>query len=136
MSRVGKKPLTIPEKVNLTISGKSIKAKGPKGELEINIPDGIDFNIENNTLTFSRSNDEKKIRSLHGLTRALTNNVIEGVFNGFTKTLIIEGVGYKAEMKGENLMLSLGFSHPVLIIPPTGVSLSLTGNNTINISAI
>lgn len=136
VSRVGKKSITIPDKVNLTVDGKTIKAKGPKGELAFTVPDGIEFNIENKTLTFSRISDDKKIRALHGLSRALTNNIIEGVLNGFTKTLQIEGVGYKAEMKGNNLMLSLGFSHPLLVIPPAGVKISSPNPNTILLDGI
>lgn len=136
MSRVGKKPITIPDKVNVTVDGNTIKAKGPKGELAFSVPEGIEFKIENKTLTFSRTNDEKKVRALHGLSRALTNNIIEGVLNGFTKTLQIEGVGYKAEMKGNNLMLSLGFSHPLLVIPPAGVKISSPNPNTILLDGI
>lgn len=136
MSRVGKKPIPVPDKVNLTITGNTIKAKGPKGELEFNIPEGIEFNLENKTLSFSRTGDDKKIRALHGLSRALTYNIIEGVLNGFSKTLLIEGVGYKAEMKGSNLMLSLGYSHPLLVIPPDGVKISSPNPNTIQIEGI
>lgn len=136
MSRVGKKPITVPDKVNVTINGQVIKAKGPKGELQFSVPEGIEFKFENKTLTFSRNSDDKKIRALHGLARALTNNLIEGVLNGFSKTLLIEGVGYKAEMKGNNLMLSLGYSHPLLVIPPEGVKISSPNPNTILIDGI
>ena len=136
MSRIGKKPITVPEKVNITIEGNLLKAKGPKGELHLNLPQEIDFKFENKVLTFSRTSDVKQIRALHGLTRALAFNVIEGVTNGFSKTLQIEGVGYKSELKGKHLMLSLGFSHPVLIIPPDGVTFAIPSVNNIVVSGI
>lgn len=136
MSRVGKKPVTIPPKVNVTFEGRTLKAKGPKGELSFEIPEQINHNIENNVLTFSRESNEKHIRALHGLSRALAFNVIEGVTNGFEKTLQVEGVGYKVEMKGKNLMLSLGFSHPVVVVPPAGIELTTPSVNSIKITGV
>ncbi len=136
MSRIGKKPVVIPDKVNVTIEDKLLKAKGPKGELMLTLPAEIDFTLENNILTFSRPNDIKKVRSLHGLTRSLAFNVIEGVSNGFSKTLQIEGVGYKVEMKENNLMLSLGFSHPVAVIPPHGIQITTPTVTSITITGI
>lgn len=136
MSRVGKKPIPVPDKVQVDIKDKVLMAKGPKGALMLGIPAEINYTFENKTLTFSRESDEKRIRALHGLTRALANNVIEGVFNGFTKTLQIEGVGYKAELKGKKLFMTLGFSHPILIIPPDGIEFVVPNANTINIIGI
>lgn len=136
MSRVGKKPVNIPDKVKVTIEDKLLTAKGPKGELTFRIPSEIDYVFENNVITFSRNSDIKHIRALHGLARALTFNVVEGVTNGFTKVLQVEGVGYKVEMKESNLMLSLGFSHPVAIVPPLGITIANPAPNTIHITGI
>ncbi len=136
MSRVGKKPITVPDKVQVDIKDKVLTAKGPKGVLMLNIPTEIQYTFENKTLSFSRESDEKHVRALHGLTRALASNVVEGVINGFTKTLQIEGVGYKAELKGKKLFMTLGYSHPILIIPPDGIEFVVPNANTINILGI
>lgn len=131
MSRVGKKPITIPGKVQVTTEGKLIKAKGPLGELKFEVPEAIDFSIENGIITFSRNSDEKHIRALHGLSRALTYNAIYGVFEGFAKTLKIEGVGFKVELKGKGLLFSLGFSHQIYFLPPDGVVFESPNPNTV-----
>lgn len=136
MSRIGLKPVSIPDKVQVKFEGRLLKAKGPKGELEFEIPNDIDYKLEGNVLSFSRNSNDKRIRALHGLSRALTSNVIEGVEKGFSKTLKIEGVGYKAEMKGKNLLLSLGFSHPIVVLPPSGIELQAPQANTIVISGM
>lgn len=136
MSRVGKKPIAVPNKVQVTYKDRLLTAKGPKGELSLNVPESIDCNFDNDTLTFSRSCDDKKVRALHGLTRALANNIVEGVSNGHTKTMQIQGVGFKAEMKGSRLFLSLGFSHPVMVDPPNGVAFATPNANTIQVSGI
>ncbi len=136
MSRVGKKPIEVPAKVQVTINDRTLKAKGPKGELSLHIPEQIDFKFENNIITFSRNDDEKHIRALHGLTRALTFNVVEGVNTGFSKTMTVEGVGFKVEQKGKHILLALGFSHPVLVVAPDGIELSVPANNTIMVSGI
>jgi large subunit ribosomal protein L6 len=99
VSRIGKKPITVPKSVQVTVTDRVIKAKGPKGELQVDIPVGINTEFENNVITFVRENEEKSTRSIHGLTRSLAANVIEGVEKGISKTLKIEGVGFKAEMK-------------------------------------
>lgn len=136
MSRIGKKPVVIPDKVKVSIDNNILKATGPKGELELSIPSQVCFKLENNTISISRESDDKRIRSLHGLTRALTNNVIEGVLNGYTKVLQLEGVGYKVEMKGKGLMLSLGYSHPIYVIPPDGIQIASPNPNTIQVIGI
>lgn len=136
MSRIGKKPIEIPDKVQVNLTDHLLKAKGPKGELSLEIPAAINCNIEDKTITFQRSSDDKHIRALHGLARALVSNVIEGVANGFTKNLQLEGVGYKVEMKGNNLMLSLGYSHPILVIPPAGITIASATANSIQVSGI
>lgn len=136
MSRVGKKPVIVPDKVQVKITGQHLTAKGPNGELSLDIPENIDYKFENNIITFSRNSDEKRVRALHGLTRALTNNVVEGVSKGFSKVLQIEGVGYKIEQRGANLLMSLGFSHPVLIVPPVGITIKVLTPATFSISGI
>jgi large subunit ribosomal protein L6 len=122
--------------VQVKIENNVLTAKGPKGEMSVNIPDGITFNVEDNVLTFSRKDDAKRSKAMHGLTRALANNIIEGVSKGFQKTLKVEGVGYKAEQKGKNLLLSLGFSHPVYVVASDGIELSAPNPTTIVISGI
>jgi len=126
MSRVGKKLINVPANVQVTFDGGSCKVKGPKGELTCAVSDEIAHHLNGSELTFSRSSDEKKVRSVHGLTRATVAWMVEGVSNGFTRNLQIEGVGYKVEMRGKNLLLNLGFSHPILFIPPDGVEFAVT----------
>jgi large subunit ribosomal protein L6 len=134
VSRVGLKPIDIPGKVQVSLQDTSMKINGPKGELFVTLPDGIEYKNENNSITFSRRDDSKSLKSLHGLTRALTANAVAGVSEGIKKVLKVEGVGYKVEVKGKNLMLSLGFSHPVLVIPPDGISFTTPNANTIELT--
>lgn len=122
MSRIGLSPIEIPDKVDVKIEGKLITVKGKLGEMNYTFPDLIDVAIEDNVINIQRDNNQPKVRSLHGLTRALIANMVEGVSKGFEKKLLIEGVGFKAEMKGDRLMLSLGYSHPILFIPPEGIT--------------
>lgn len=136
MSRIGNNPINVPEKVQVKVEGRRITAKGPLGELFYEVPEEIDFKFEDDVITFSRSSEHRKIRSLHGLARSLTDNAINGVNKGFEKKLLIEGVGYKAEMKGDRLFLSLGYSHPILVIPPQGLKFETPNANTINIHGI
>ncbi|MBS1561606.1 MAG: 50S ribosomal protein L6 [Bacteroidetes bacterium] len=126
MSRVGKKQIIIPKAVNFTVANGVISVKGPKGEMKFPLHESISYQVEGDVLTFSRANDDKKVRSLHGLTRATTAWMVEGVVNGFTRNLQVEGVGYKVEMRGKNLLLNLGYSHPILFIPPDGVEFTVT----------
>lgn len=136
MSRIGKRPINIPSDVQLTMSDGLITAKGPKGELYVHIPEPITCNYQNNVLEFQRPNNEKKVRALHGLTRALTANAVQGVTSGFQRNLIIEGVGYRAELRGQKLALMLGFSHQVLIIPPQGVEFAVPVPTQIHVKGI
>jgi large subunit ribosomal protein L6 len=136
VSRIGNNPIEIPDKVQVKVENGVLTAKGPKGEMSANVPAGIEYNIENNVLTLKRTSDDKKLKSLHGLTRALVWNAIEGVSKGFQKTLKIEGVGFKVEQKGKNLMLSLGFSHPVYVVASDGIELTATNPTTIVVSGV
>ncbi len=124
MSRIGKKPIIIPPKVKINIRERDIIVEGPKGSLNVPLPYGISAKVENGEIVFERANDSKNLRALHGTTRALTQNAIIGVTEGFTKKLEIEGVGYKAQVEGKKLVLSLGYSHPIEYIPPEGIEIS------------
>lgn len=136
MSRVGKKIINIPAGVQVTLGSGEVKAKGPKGELQVIVPMEIACQLENNVLSFSRSDDEKSIRALHGMTRAMVANAIEGVTNGFQKQLQIEGVGYRAELRKANLLLTIGYSHPILFIPPPGITFEVPAPTQILIKGI
>lgn len=133
MSRIGNNPIAIPDKVDVKIGNGIISVKGPLGELSERIPEAIEVAIEDKEIKVSRKNEMKPVKSLHGLIRSLTANMVEGVSKGFEKTLLVEGVGFKAEIKGKNVLLSLGFSHPVLVIPPDGISLETPNANTLKI---
>lgn len=122
MSRIGLSPIEVPDKVEVKIQDKLINVKGPLGEMQHVFPDSITVEMDGNIINVSRDGNQPKIRSLHGLTRSLVNNMVEGVSKGFEKKLLIEGVGYKVELKGDRLFLSLGYSHPILFIPPEGIS--------------
>jgi large subunit ribosomal protein L6 len=122
MSRVGKLPIQVPAGVQVTLSPGSVVVKGPKGELTQRVPELIDVVQEDGRVVVSRPDDEKESRSLHGLTRSLIANMVEGVTNGYRKTLEITGVGYRAGRAGNRLTLQVGFSHPVEVMPPTGIT--------------
>jgi len=122
MSRIGKAPISVPNGVDVKLDGDSLTVKGPKGELSHTIPETISVSTEDGTLTVARSNDERQVRALHGLTRSLIDNMVTGVTQGFHKDLDIVGVGYRATAKGKNtLELNLGFSHPVVVDAPDGI---------------
>jgi large subunit ribosomal protein L6 len=131
MSRIGKKPIPVPSGVTVTLDGNRVRVKGPKGELERTLPPAITAAQENGTVTVSRPSDEPEHRALHGLSRTLVANMIEGVTKGFQKTLEITGVGYKAEPRPYGLQLALGFSHPVQFKAPAGIKLSAPNPTTI-----
>ncbi len=136
MSRIGKMPIAVPSGVTVNVAGESVTVKGPKGELNRCLPSEMRINLEGNTLTVSRPSDSNKHRAYHGLTRSLLANMVEGVSKGFEKTLEIVGVGYRAEKSGDKLMLRMGFSHLVEVIPLPGITLSVEGNNRIKVSGI
>lgn len=122
MSRIGRSPIQIPDGVNVEIDGLEVRVKGPKGELTRSFRPEMEIALEGNTLRVARPSDEPRVRSLHGLTRALLNNMVLGVSTGFVKTLEVEGVGYRPEKEGEDLMLYVGYSHPVRFSPPAGIT--------------
>mgnify|MGYP003572266076 CR=1 FL=1 len=136
MSRVGKQPIPIPSGVTCDLKGTHLKVKGPKGELERDLEPSIAVAIEDGAVVVTRSSDAPKERALHGLTRALVNNMVVGVTAGFEKSLTIVGVGYRASMQGKALNLVLGFSHPVMVEPPKGIAFAVEGTQTIKVSGI
>lgn len=136
MSRIGKKHIEIPKGVTINKNGNAIKVKGPKGELEMQVHPNITVDVEGNTIQVKRTDDQKENRSLHGLTRALIQNMITGVTETYTKTLNIVGVGYKAELKGTNLLLNIGYSHPIYFLPPKDVTLQVPAPTQIIINGI
>lgn len=137
MSRIGKSPITVPGTVDVTIDGPSVTVKGPKGSLSREVPAAITVRREDDTLVVERPNDERQNRSLHGLTRTLVNNMVVGVTDGFSKELEIIGVGYRAEaLTPTNLRLALGFSHPVLMEAPQGVTFEVPTQTRIIVRGI
>ena len=134
MSRIGRAPITIPAGVTVKVDDNNlVHVKGPKGELSRRINQDMKINIEGNILTVTRPSDDKTHRSLHGLSRTLIHNMVVGVTTGFTKNLEITGVGYRAAKQGKNLQLALGYSHPVIIEPPAGITLDAPTATTITI---
>ena len=131
MSRIGNKPITVPEKVEVKIDGQKVTVKGPKGTLEKEFHKDMKINLEGNVITIVRPNDEPQNRSLHGLTRTLLNNMIEGTTKGFERKLEVNGVGYRASKKGNNLLLNLGYSHPVEVEAPEGITFDVPSQNEI-----
>ncbi|MDH4409160.1 MAG: large subunit ribosomal protein L6 [Verrucomicrobia bacterium] len=137
MSRIGRKQISLPEKVEINIQGGGgVSVKGPKGQLHWNLPGGINLEQEGGTLTVVRSSEEREVRAMHGTARSLVANMIEGVVKGFTRELEIIGVGFRAAVKGNALDLSLGFSHPVLHPIPEGITVTVEGNTNIKIEGI
>ena len=136
MSRIGNKPITVPAGIDVTIDGQKITVKGPKGTLERTVNDNISIKLENGVIVVARPNDEIENRSLHGLTRTLINNMIEGVSNEFSKQLEINGVGYRAAKQGNKIVLTLGYSHPVEMVEPEGITYEVPNPNSIIVKGI
>ena len=136
MSRIGNKPITVPEGVEVKIDGQNLTVKGPKGTLTREIHKNMKVNLEGNVLTVVRPNDEPANKSLHGLTRTLVNNMIEGTLHGFERKLEVNGVGYRAQKQGNKLVLTLGYSHPVEMQVPAGLTVEANGNTEITIKGI
>ena len=136
MSRIGNKPITVPEGVEVKIDGQNLTVKGPKGTLTREIHKNMKVNLEGNVLTVVRPNDEPANKSLHGLTRTLVNNMIEGTLHGFERKLEVNGVGYRAQKQGNKLVLTLGYSHPVEMEAPEGITFDVPNANTIIVRGI
>ena len=134
MSRIGRKPVTIPKGVTVTTKDGSVVVKGPKGELSVKVHPDITVELKSQEVLLTRKTDEKKQKALHGLSRALIQNMVRGVTEGYQKKLEIVGVGYRAEMKGSNLNLVVGYSHPILFAPPVGIRIETPTPTNITIS--
>lgn len=131
MSRIGNKVVVIPEGVTVTQDGNNVTVKGPKGALTRTFSADIKMNIEGNEVTFTRPNDSKEMKTIHGTTRANFNNMVVGVSEGFQKALELIGVGYRAQLQGSKLVLNVGYSHPVEITPPAGVTVEVPANTQV-----
>jgi len=136
MSRVGKQPITIPDGVTVTVDGSRVQVKGPKGELSGSYSPELGYEHEDGELRVTRPTDQARHRSLHGLTRSLIANMVQGVTEGFERSLEIHGVGYRAQQKGKNVELSVGFSNPVLFEPPEGVDLVVESPTLLHVRGV
>ena len=136
MSRIGNKPIDVPQGVEIKIDGHHITVKGPKGTLEKDLHKNMEVSLDNNVITVKRPNDEPFNRSLHGLTRTLISNMIEGVVNEYKRELEINGVGYRAQKKGNKLVMNLGYSHPVEMDPSEGITFDVPDANHIVVRGI
>ncbi len=135
MSRIGKLPISIPKGLKVNTKGQTIAVDGPKGKLSFDVPSPITFEVKDDTITFERPNDEREVRALHGLARAMTNNMVVGCSEGFKKVLEIVGVGYRAAIKGRNVDLTLGFSHPVSYPLPDGVDATVDKEGKLHLAS-
>jgi large subunit ribosomal protein L6 len=136
MSRIGKRPIPVPAKVTVTIDGQHVAVKGPKGELSRTLPPEVEAVQEGDTVLVNRRNESRPARQRHGLCRTLVANMVEGVSTGFQKRLEIQGVGYRAQVQGRNLVLNVGYSNPVQIEPPEGIQVAVENNTNVIVSGI
>ncbi|HHW06096.1 MAG TPA: 50S ribosomal protein L6 [Clostridia bacterium] len=136
MSRIGRAPITIPSGVEVNLDGNRIRVKGPKGQLERTLHPDMQVAIEGNQIVVTRPSEEKKHKALHGLTRTLVNNMVEGVTKGFSKNLELVGVGYRAAKQGNKLVLTVGYSQPVEIVPEAGIEIEVPAQNKIVVKGI
>jgi len=136
MSRIGKLPVPLAKGVEFNVDGRTVRIKGPKGELTREFPAEVSFQVDDGKVVVARASDEKRVRALHGLSRSLLANMVSGVSNGFTKTLELQGVGYRAQQTGQNVTLSVGYSHPVEVTPPAGIQLEVEGTTRVHVRGI
>lgn len=136
MSRIGKRPIPIPQKVTVEIQGRQVSVKGPKGELSRVLPRGVKVEQQESELLVQRNDESRLARERHGLCRTLVANMVEGVSQGYSKRLVIQGVGYRAQVQGKKLVLSLGYSHPVEMDPPEGIQFAVENNTNVIVSGI
>jgi large subunit ribosomal protein L6 len=136
MSRIGKRPIPVPAKVTVTIEGQTVTVKGPKGNLSRTLPPEVEILLEGETVVVNRRNESRAARQRHGLCRTLIANMVEGVSTGFSRKLEIQGVGYRAAVQGKILNLAMGFSHPVNIDPPEGITFLVEGTTNVTVSGI
>lgn len=136
MSRIGKKTISIPSGVTITVNADAVMVRGPKGEIQVELQPGIQVTQADGEVSVQRSREDKQTRAFHGLIRSLLNNAVVGVTDGFKKTLKLVGTGYRAQSRGQGISLSVGYSHSVDVVPETGVSLKVEGTDTIHIEGI
>jgi len=136
MSRIGKNPVPLPDKVTVSLDGLTVKVKGPKGELERTLPEGVSVSQDNNSIVVAPTSNKRISRERHGLCRTLVANMVEGVSNGFSKNLEIVGVGSRAQVKGKTLVVSAGYSHPVEMEAPEGITFKVENNTKVTVSGI
>lgn len=136
MSRIGRKPISIPKGVNVTLSGRTVRVKGPKGEMSFDLLPNINVELADEQIKVTRNREDKKTKAFHGLVRAMLSNIVTGVTQGFEKELEIVGVGYRAQMQGQKLVLNLGYSNPVEYVPPKGITITTDGPTKIKVSGI
>ncbi len=136
MSRVGNSPIAIPSGVKVELNGLHLKVTGPKGTLELVLRPEVKLEQNDGQLVVTRPNEDQQTRAYHGMTRALVNNMVQGVTTGFTRTLEIQGVGWRCSLQGDALNIQVGYSHPVLVQPPAGITFAVEGTNVINVSGI
>lgn len=136
MSRIGKAPVEVPDRVEIDISGQAVRVKGPKGELTVPVGRGVEVRQEDGSLVVERASDAPEHRAMHGLTRSLLQNAVTGVTDGFTKTLQIQGVGYRGSLQGRDINLQVGYSHPVMISPREGIDFEMPNATTIVVRGI
>ena len=136
MSKIGKKRITIPDGVTITVNEGVVQVAGSKGSLHVSLPQAITVSLQDGELAVARASDEKQARAFHGLVRSLVQNAVIGVSQGYKKTLKLVGTGYRVQSQGANLSLAVGYSHPIVFEPPAGVSLSTEGTDTIHIEGI
>tara|TARA_Y100001968_G_scaffold42899_1_gene32964 strand:- start:17 stop:556 length:540 start_codon:yes stop_codon:yes gene_type:complete len=136
MSRIGKKPISVPDKVEVTIEGLSVTIKGPKGELKRTLPQGVLVSHQENIITIAPANEKRTSRERHGLCRSLVANMVEGVTQGYSRKLEIIGVGSRAQVKGGTLVVSAGYSHPVEVVPPNGITFAVQNNTNVTVSGV
>src|SRR5215217_705162 len=136
MSRIGRAPIEVPDRVEVDISRQTVKVKGPKGELTVPVGRGVEVRQEDASIVVERASDSPEHKAMHGLTRSLIQNAVTGVTDGFTKTLNIAGVGYRAALQGQDINLQVGYSHPVSITPPEGIEFEVPNATTIIVRGI
>ncbi len=136
MSRIGRLPIDIPSGVDVTVDGRDVTVKGPKGQLALTVAQPIAVAVEDGRVLVTRPDDERESRSLHGLTRTLIANNILGVTQGYSKSLDVVGTGYRVQARGANVEFALGFSHPVVVEPPAGITFTVEGNNRLTVAGI
>lgn len=136
MSRIGRLPIDVPAGVTVTIDGRAVAVKGPKGELALTVAHPIDVRLEEGQVLVTRPDDERESRSLHGLTRTLIQNQIIGVTEGYSKGLEVVGTGYRVQAAGQGVTFALGYSHPITVNPPAGITFEVEGNNRLTVRGI